>query len=415
MRLNERYRKCPIKFYKNEDGSIYYEAPFINGTAKDLNDAFKVFSEQDWEYDLLYYYDDVIGVQFGNFEPALKDLKKNGRVYLGKINLELDITDYNSEHTIKHLATNPQDIPKHQKFIKDLKDKRKRQEFLDKLKQGFKRIAGALIPVHEMFDPIKTREDLICSHCGEIIPKGAYYEEYQGRCYHLECIWDKLYGEKSKDYMDCREFFFSLQKYIGNWPVTLDIEDDYLIDLEFVKSNDRRLGITEEAAAAAMYKSNQPTFKDFYNYVIKNPKAKGSYYEITNPYKLRIPSDTILHDYNKHQTTYEQWDDALSNLENIQNAGISNKKISNNEMALLRILGFKDYGMTIMLCRDYNIITTLFSGNTKEIDNWIKIGSRPQNAIQPTNSFRPENPDSVVLSGLDPHNIIKHITQKIKG
>ena len=114
MRLNERYRKCPIKFYKNEDGSIYYEAPFINGTAKDLNDAFKVFSEQDWEYDLLYYYDDVIGVQFGNFEPALKDLKKNGRVYLGKINLELDITDYNSEHTIKHLATNPQDIPKHQ-------------------------------------------------------------------------------------------------------------------------------------------------------------------------------------------------------------------------------------------------------------------------------------------------------------
>ena len=50
----------------------------------------------------------------------------------------------------------------------------------------------------------------------------------------------KEYGEKSKDYQDCREYFFSLQKYIGNWPVKLDIEDDYLIDLEFVKSNDRR-------------------------------------------------------------------------------------------------------------------------------------------------------------------------------
>lgn len=385
MNLNERYRKCPIKFYKNPDGTIYYEAPFINGTAKNMNDAFKVFSEQDWEYDLLYYYNDVLDVKFGTFEPALKDLKKNGRIYLGKINLELDIDpELNDEHTVKHLATNPQDIPKHQKFIKDLKDKRKRQEFLNNLKQGFKRLAGSIVPIKEMFDPIKTRNDLICSHCGEIIPKGSYYEEYQGQNYHLECIWDKLYGEKSKDYQDCREYFFSLQKYIGNWPVKLDIEDDYLIDLEFVKSNDRRLGLHEEAA---MYKSNQPTFKDFYDYVIKNQMKQKSYFQL-NKYKIRIPSDVIIHDYKKHGTTCEQWMDCLTNIENIQNGCKARKSINGVPTYLCKIKGKNNFGVSFMVAKEDNLyINTCFVDHPNTIDNWINEGSNKQEQPQDIVNF----------------------------
>ena len=409
MKINERYRKCPIKFYKNPDGTIYYEAPFINGTAENMDKAFKVFSDTDWEYDLMYYYNDVLDVKFGSFEPAIRDLKKHGRTYIGKINLELDINpDFKDEHTVQHLASNPQDIPKHQRFVKDLKDKRKRQEFINKLKSGVKKLAGRFT---EMFDPVKTREDLICSHCGEIIPKGTYYEEYQNGCYHLECIWDKLYGEKSKSYEDCREYFFSLQQYIGNWPSDLDIEDDYLIDLEFVKSNDRRLGLHEEAA---MYKSNQPTFKDFYEYVIKNPKCKRCYFQFTNN-TIRVPSDTILHDYRKHNTTYEEWIDCISNIEHITNASISKKKLgsSNADVAIIHVIGKTDYGVSVQLENGYSQIMTLFVDNSNKIDNWVKTSSAGGLSNKPIASLG-TGPISVVQPRQNSDNIIQYIKEKIK-
>ena len=41
MQLNERYRKFPIKFYRNSDGTIYYENQFTNGTVNTIEDAFK--------------------------------------------------------------------------------------------------------------------------------------------------------------------------------------------------------------------------------------------------------------------------------------------------------------------------------------------------------------------------------------
>lgn len=95
-----------------------------------------------------------------------------------------------------------------------------------------------------MFVPIKARKDLICKHCGSIVPTANYYEQYQGD-YHLECIWDKLIGnKKSNSYELARDFFLSLQKYIGNWPnVNFDTENDYVFDLELVKHNDRINGV----------------------------------------------------------------------------------------------------------------------------------------------------------------------------
>ena len=128
---------------------------------------------------------------------------------------------------------------------------------------------------------------------------------------------------------------------------------------------------------AAMYKSNQPTFEDFYNYVIKNPKCKKCYFEMIKPYKLRIPSDTILHDYKKHNMILQYWQDCISNLENIQNASISKDKLysSKADIILCRILGFKDYGITLQLEKNYIQITTCFYDNQNAIDNWIKTGS----------------------------------------
>ena len=411
MRIDENYRKLPIKFYEKPDGSIYFESKFLNGNAKNINDAFKVFTEQDWYRNLVYYYDDVTDVEFGTFEPALTNRKYKGMKYLGQINLRLDIEPNwgTSEHSITHLLKNPQDRDKQLKYIKQQQDQEKWDKFKSKIKDGIKKVAGML--KHEMFFPEKTRYDLICNHCGEIIPTATYYEEYQGNNYHLECIWDKLYNEtNSNDYQDCREFFFSLQQYIGNWPNNLDIQDDYEIDLDFVRMNDRKTGLNE---AAAMYKSNQPTFKDYFNYIIKNPKNKASYFEFYNG-TLRIDNSAIVHTYNKHNMTAQDWINCVNNF-NVINVGIARKTKSGNRVFLCHLKNKKDYGMSLIDHPKYFAISTIFVDHPNSIDNWIKEGSRTQSATQPPGGSRQQNADSVAFAGLDPNNIITYINQKIKG
>lgn len=46
---------------------------------------------------------------------------------------------------------------------------------------------------------------------------------------------------------------------------------------QFIEINEQLNRILNERAA--MYKSNQPTFDDFYNYVIKNPKCKNAIFK----------------------------------------------------------------------------------------------------------------------------------------
>ena len=380
MQIQETYRKFPIKFYQKPDGTIHYENKFLSGDAKTLDDAFKVFTSNDWDRDLIYYYDDVTDVEFGAFTPAYTDRKYKGMKYLGQIELRLDIdTGWGSgEHSVTYLSEHPEAQDAHAKYIKKLKREEQIDNFKKKLKQGFKKVAGLFKPQYEMFDPYKTRYDLICEHCGEIIPTATYYEEYHKKNYHLECIWDKLYNEtNSNEYQDCREFFFSLQKYIGNWPnVGLDIQEDYETDLELVKINDRKLGLQE--SAAAMYKSNKPTFEDFYDYVIKNPKAKDSYFVFKN-INVRIASNAIIHAYKKHETKLDTWITILNNLKNISNIGISKKTQSGNNMFLIRIEN--NYGTVLMDCPDYFYITTAFVDNKNTIDSWIKQACKDYQSI----------------------------------
>lgn len=246
MKMNETYRKFPIKFYKNPDGSIYYDCRFMHGTVKSLDDAFSYFSKNDWETDLIYYYDDVTDVQFGAFEPALTDKKVKGRVYLGKINLTLNIdTGWGSgEHSVTYLSQHPEAHEDQIKFIKKLKREAEVDKLVQKLKSGFKRVAG-MFSKNEMFFPEKTRDDLICEHCGEIIPTGTYYELYANKAYHLECIWDKFCNNKRNNTLEnARNFFYGLQKFVGNWPESgYDIQDDYEFDMDLVKANNRKLGL----------------------------------------------------------------------------------------------------------------------------------------------------------------------------
>lgn len=250
MNLNERFKNFPIKFYKNlKTGNVEYESGFSKGEAKTLNDAFKEFSREDFARDLYYYYDDIVDVEFGVFEPSLNDKIRNGRQYLGKLNLRLDISDYwkvgEPERRADYLNKHRDQIPKQMDFIKKMKREEQIDKLKDKIKNALKKVLNFFTrkDKYEMFEPIKATTELICKHCGKSIHIATYYDTYRNNDYHIECLWDKLVGNNEENsYEASREFFFDLSKYVGSWPAYgYDIEDDYLTDLDLVRTNDRRI------------------------------------------------------------------------------------------------------------------------------------------------------------------------------
>lgn len=222
INLQEREKKVPVKFYKDSYGTIYYESSFTNGTAPSLNDAFSEFNDKDFKKEILMFLDDVVGVRIGRFIPSLTDRKYKGMTYIGYLEVFMETEDIfkNSLHSLNYLSKNKNYIPTHKKWIKDMK------------KKGM---------INELFDPEKTNNDLICEHCGNIIPKGHYYELYRSNAYHIECLWDKLINKNNNNlYSNCVQFFNSLKKYIGMWPVYgYDTEEDYLYDLSLIEHNNR--------------------------------------------------------------------------------------------------------------------------------------------------------------------------------
>ena len=140
------WRKYPIKFYKNADATIYYENKFMNGTAKDLNRAFSDITNKDLNHELYYYYDDVQEVKIGAFRPAYIDKKYKGRLYLGEIELDLFISDYKGEHTVKNIQGNPELIEKQKQFINKLKREASKQNTIDTIKRGIQRTVSKILP-----------------------------------------------------------------------------------------------------------------------------------------------------------------------------------------------------------------------------------------------------------------------------
>lgn len=225
MIFNEGIRKVPVRFYQDKYGTIIYESDFTQGVANSLQDAFDEFKRKDFARDLSYYYDDVVEVKIGKFIPFIQDKKYKGMKYLGKLDIEVYlVTDSffkNSKRSLNYLSKHKNEIPNHLKWIKDMKK----------------------LELKEMFEPEKISQDLICQYCGSVIPKSCYYERYRGQAYHIECLWDKIINKKQQGlYEDAKEFFLSLQRYIGDWPAYgYDTESTYTTDLILVKHNLRRL------------------------------------------------------------------------------------------------------------------------------------------------------------------------------
>ena len=239
MQIVETFRNFPIKFYQTANG-VEYESAFTQGLATDLKTALKKFDTKEFVDDLLYYYNDVVDIKYGTFSPPLRDIKSKGREYLGKLDIKLDVTEYEDEHSVKYLNKNRDAIPSHLRHIELLKSEKQRQERKSNLKNKISDIIKKVM-MQEMFTPYKATNQLICKHCGRNIPVGTYYENYKDNDYHLECIWDKLVNKMPENsYYQAQKFFYGLEQFVGNWPpYGYDIEEDYLSDLELVKHNNR--------------------------------------------------------------------------------------------------------------------------------------------------------------------------------
>ena len=121
---------------------------------------------------------------------------------------------------------------------------------------------------------------------------------------------------------------------------------------------------------SAMYKSPLDNFNDFYNQVFEketaskqnNSKVEKSYFEYkNNQVYLRIKHDAINHGDKKHRLSAEEWKNVLENILNIENAAISNKQYSNDNIALIKVATPNGkYGVSIQFANGTNQISTNF-------------------------------------------------------
>ena len=135
-----------------------------------------------------------------------------------------------------------------------------------------------------------------------------------------------------------------------------------------------------------MYRNKRTDIKEFAQFVLDNLNNKKSYqtFITNNGISVDLPSDTIIHDDNRRQLTPQEWQEAISALNNIK--VISNSArggVYGTDSVLLRgeTDNGKSYAFAIDILPGRNMITTAFSGNANTIDNWIKeMARRPQSA-----------------------------------
>ncbi len=125
-----------------------------------------------------------------------------------------------------------------------------------------------------------------------------------------------------------------------------------------------------------MYKSPLDNFNDFYNQVFEKEavskqnksKVEKSYFEYkNNQVYLRIKHDAINHGDKKHRLSAEEWKNVLENILNIENAAISNKQYSNDNVALIKVATPNGkYGVSIQFANGTNQILILI-GTTGDV------------------------------------------------
>lgn len=170
-----------------------------------------------------------------------------------------------------------------------------------------------------------------------------------------------------------------------------------------------------------MYKSPLDNFNDFYNQVFEkeavskqnNSKVEKSYFEYkNNQVYLRIKHDAINHGDKKHRLSAEEWKNVLENILNIENAAISNKQYSNDNVALIKVATPNGkYGVSIQFANGTNQISTIFKSTDKGIDSWIKKGSANSSTSEPLTSR--DNSHTVAVVGQNPNDIIAYIKEQL--
>ena len=172
---------------------------------------------------------------------------------------------------------------------------------------------------------------------------------------------------------------------------------------------------------SAMYKSPKENFADFYNQVFEKEneakkngkKVQKSYFEYRNEnVQVRVKHDAVNHADKKHTLTSDEWKDILDNLTNIENAGISKKQYSNDNVALLKInTPSGKYGVSIQFANGTNQISTAFKSTDKGIDLWIEKGSANTATSEPLPSR--DNSHTVAVVGQNLSNIITYVKENL--
>lgn len=124
----------------------------------------------------------------------------------------------------------------------------------------------------------------------------------------------------------------------------------------------------------AMYENPRKDFGEFRQYVLDNPKAKKTY--LIWDGKVRIPSDTILHDEEEHKLTEEEWLDFLHSFDLIGQGMKGNRKPRYNGQPLKYMLQTNNYCFGCVI-EYFNgdvlpILTTVFIDHPNTVKSWYQ-------------------------------------------
>ncbi len=183
---------------------------------------------------------------------------------------------------------------------------------------------------------------------------------------------------------------------------------------------------TQAYNQAAMKRSEFSKFSDFYNDVVYNRQTRGnaglqtSFTPLKNKQtkekkqfnyltgdglNIRIPHDTVIHDYNRHKLTADEWQDLLDNIDDVSDAALSKQKSSYDGKSVLLKVNTQNntYGVVLETFTKNNpLISTAFIDTEENIDNWIKNEAIPSGT-------------KTTFSGIRLNSIISDIQPKFKS
>jgi hypothetical protein len=176
-----------------------------------------------------------------------------------------------------------------------------------------------------------------------------------------------------------------LQGWENSLTVPNIVSDDGTVD--FAAQGEQRLAAQKSLGQPMLNTlkiSGLQDIKDFYDYA-KNNKTNSEVFVTTTASgtRLGVPELQIRHDIKKHNSTREEWDNVLNNIENIERLAVSGENNSFGNRHLLLKVNTPNgvYGVTISLSGEHNDIETIFKSTGKNgVDAWLNkaASKRPE-------------------------------------